>query len=70
MVAFTSVFAGLTLVAGSLAAPTEEGMFSKISKRAGTPNSSGMNDGFYYSWVCVSFKVFAWRHKLTPVTVV
>ncbi|KAH7242501.1 glycosyl hydrolases family 11-domain-containing protein [Fusarium tricinctum] len=50
MVAFTSVFAGLTLVAGSLAAPTEEGMFSKISKRAGTPNSSGMHDGFYYSW--------------------
>ncbi|KIL90649.1 endo- -beta-xylanase [Fusarium avenaceum] len=50
MVAFTSIFAGLTLVAGSLAAPTEEGMFSKISKRAGTPNSSGMNDGFYYSW--------------------
>jgi hypothetical protein len=33
-------------------------MFSKISKRAGTPNSSGMHDGFYYSWVCISFRVF------------
>uniref|UniRef100_A0A0D2XJN6 Endo-1,4-beta-xylanase n=1 Tax=Fusarium oxysporum (strain Fo5176) TaxID=660025 RepID=A0A0D2XJN6_FUSOF len=50
MVHFTSVFAGLSLVAGSLAAPSKEGLFSKITKRAGTPNSSGTNNGFYYSW--------------------
>ncbi|SCO81304.1 probable endo-1,4-beta-xylanase B precursor [Fusarium oxysporum] len=50
MVHFTSVFAGLSLVAGSFAAPSKEGLFSKITKRAGTPNSSGTNNGFYYSW--------------------
>lgn len=54
MVHFTSVFAGLSLVAGSLAAPSKEGLFSKITKRAGTPNSSGTNNGFYYSWVCTA----------------
>ncbi|KAM0558000.1 hypothetical protein ACHAPJ_005166 [Fusarium lateritium] len=46
MVAFTSVFAGLTLVAGALSAPSEQ----LFSKRAGTPSSQGTHDGFFYSW--------------------
>ncbi|KAM0500412.1 hypothetical protein ACHAP8_004944 [Fusarium lateritium] len=50
MVRITSVFAGLSLVAGSIAAPSPEGLFSKLAKRGGTPNSSGTHDGFYYSW--------------------
>ncbi|KAM0237147.1 hypothetical protein ACHAPO_004492 [Fusarium lateritium] len=50
MVRITSVFAGLSLVAGSIAAPSLEGLFSKLAKRGGTPNSSGTHDGFYYSW--------------------
>lgn len=50
MVRITSVFAGLSLVAGSIAAPSPEGLFSKLAKRGGTPNSSGTNNGFYYSW--------------------
>ncbi|CAF3608952.1 unnamed protein product [Fusarium graminearum] len=50
MVRITSIFAGLSLVAGSIAAPSPEGMFSTLAKRGGTPNSSGMNNGFFYSW--------------------
>ncbi|RGP60425.1 endo-1,4-beta-xylanase [Fusarium longipes] len=50
MVQITSVFLGLSLVAGSIAAPSPEGLFSKLAKRGGTPNSSGTHDGFYYSW--------------------
>ncbi|KAJ4130063.1 Endo-1,4-beta-xylanase 4 [Fusarium equiseti] len=50
MVQITSVFIGLSLVAGSIAAPSPEGLFSKLAKRGGTPNSSGTHDGFYYSW--------------------
>ncbi|KPM43264.1 Endo-1,4-beta-xylanase B [Neonectria ditissima] len=44
MVAFTSLLTGFALVAGALSAPSE------IMKRAGTPSSTGTNNGFYYSW--------------------
>ncbi|CAG7566594.1 unnamed protein product [Fusarium equiseti] len=50
MVQITSFVFGLSLVAGSIAAPSPEGLFSKLAKRGGTPNSSGTHDGFYYSW--------------------
>ncbi|KAM5341598.1 hypothetical protein ACJ41O_014629 [Fusarium nematophilum] len=46
MVAFSSLFAGLTLAAGAVAAPSE----MLRSKRAGTPSSTGTHNGFYYSW--------------------
>jgi endo-1,4-beta-xylanase len=44
MVTFTSLLAGLAAVSGVLAAPTE------VQRRAGTPNSTGYHNGFYYSW--------------------
>ncbi|KAK7418801.1 hypothetical protein QQZ08_011124 [Neonectria magnoliae] len=44
MIAFTSLLAGLALVTGALSAPSD------IQKRAGTPSSTGTNNGFYYSW--------------------
>ncbi|KAJ4321224.1 NAD(P)H-dependent D-xylose reductase (XR) [Fusarium piperis] len=46
MVAFSFLFAGLTLATGALSAPGT----IPLSKRAGTPNSAGTHDGFYYSW--------------------
>ncbi|KAF5012043.1 hypothetical protein FDECE_1864 [Fusarium decemcellulare] len=46
MVSFSSLFAGLTLVAGAVSAPSTV----LKSKRAGTPSSTGTHDGFYYSW--------------------
>ncbi|KAJ3531083.1 hypothetical protein NM208_g9039 [Fusarium decemcellulare] len=46
MVSFSSLFAGLTLVAGVVSAPSTV----LKSKRAGTPSSTGTHDGFYYSW--------------------
>ncbi|KAF4457145.1 glycosyl hydrolase family 11 [Fusarium albosuccineum] len=46
MVSFSSLFAGLTLVAGAVSAPSAV----LKSKRAGTPSSTGTHDGFYYSW--------------------
>ncbi|EEU38330.1 uncharacterized protein NECHADRAFT_34530 [Fusarium vanettenii 77-13-4] len=46
MVAFSFLFAGLTLATGALSAPGA----IPLSKRAGTPSSTGTHDGFYYSW--------------------
>ncbi|KAF5023620.1 hypothetical protein F66182_4322 [Fusarium sp. NRRL 66182] len=45
MVAFSTLLAGLSLVAGAVSAPNED-----FSKRAGTPSSQGTHDGFFYSW--------------------
>ncbi|KAH6880459.1 glycosyl hydrolases family 11-domain-containing protein [Thelonectria olida] len=44
MVGFNTLFAGLALVAGALSAP------NSLSVRAGTPSSTGTNNGYYYSW--------------------
>ncbi|KAF2837389.1 glycoside hydrolase family 11 protein [Patellaria atrata CBS 101060] len=45
MVSFTSLFVALTATIGALASPHE-----LMSKRGGTPSSTGTNNGFYYSF--------------------
>lgn len=45
MVSFTGLLAAFTLVAGVLASP-----FANLTERAGTPSSTGTNNGFYYSF--------------------
>jgi len=48
MVSFTSLFVAATAFAGALAAPVEQ--VTALSKRAGTPSSTGTNGGYYYSY--------------------
>lgn len=52
MVSFSSVLLAVTAIVGALAAPGAEPVSPStlLSKRAGTPNSAGFHDGFYYSW--------------------
>jgi len=45
MVSFTGLFAACTLIAGVLASP-----FANLTERAGTPSSTGTNNGYYYSF--------------------
>lgn len=44
MVAISSFVLGLSAVASALAGPTGN------DKRAGTPSSTGIHNGYYYSW--------------------
>lgn len=55
MVAFSSLFLALTAGAAVLAAPVSDAESSprsgfSLTKRQSTPNSSGVHDGFFYSW--------------------
>ncbi|PKS09327.1 hypothetical protein jhhlp_003941 [Lomentospora prolificans] len=48
MVRLASAFTGLITISGVLASPTGSGEL--LQKRAGTPSSTGTNNGYYYSW--------------------
>ena len=51
MVSFTALFAAATAFAGALAAPTDlamRGSTALVERK--TPSSTGMNNGFYYSF--------------------
>lgn len=50
MVGFSSLLLTFAAVAGTLAAPGSEQPFELMSKRAGTPSSTGTNNGYYYSF--------------------
>ncbi|KAK4901255.1 hypothetical protein LTR27_001812 [Elasticomyces elasticus] len=64
MVGFTSILYALTAVAGVMSAPMPADDFegvrevrepgneteSLLMARAGTPSSTGTNNGYYYSW--------------------
>ncbi|KAJ2902252.1 putative glycosyl hydrolase family 11 [Zalerion maritima] len=51
MVNLTKLFLGLSAVAGALANPVGEAHnTTELSRRAGTPSSTGTHDGYYYSW--------------------
>ena len=53
MVSFKSLLLSLSAVAGVFGAPTSLQPYDnpvEIVKRAGTPNSTGNNNGFYYSF--------------------
>ncbi|ORY67105.1 glycoside hydrolase [Pseudomassariella vexata] len=50
MVSFCSVLLGVAAVAGVFAAPNNVPGDTFVSKRAGTPSSTGTHNGFYYSW--------------------
>ena len=50
MVSFTSLILTVTAIAGAFATPVDGTEDSALMARAGTPSSSGTNNGFFYSW--------------------
>ncbi|KIM25623.1 glycoside hydrolase family 11 protein [Serendipita vermifera MAFF 305830] len=50
MVSFSSLFVAIAAVAGAYAAPANTTEGYELMARAGTPSSSGTNNGYFYSW--------------------
>lgn len=52
MVSFSTLLVAVSAAVGAFAAPTEmvKRAPATLAKRAPTPNSAGMHDGYYYSW--------------------
>jgi len=50
MVSFSTLFAASTAIVGALAAPGQSPNSGAVFRRAGTPSSTGTNNGYYYSW--------------------